>query len=77
MEAVVERLAGPVPADAGQFRTLFHEHVVANPDPNQDDLLFFVRKRYERRDATGGDCEGSRGSSPPVGTPFSLRFDRG
>ena len=49
METVVERLAGPVPADAGQFRTLFHEHVVANPDPNQDDLLFFVRKRYAAR----------------------------
>jgi hypothetical protein len=46
LEVVVELLATPgPPPDAARYRTLFHERVVANPDPNQDDLLFFVRKR--------------------------------
>jgi len=45
LETVLRRLALTPNPDMDDYRILFHEVVLSNPDPNQDDLVFFVRQR--------------------------------
>jgi len=45
LETVLRRLASTPNPDVDDYRILFHEVVLSNPDPNQDDLVFFVRQR--------------------------------